>query len=389
MFPGLNTYTKTWLQLIFPAYVIFLVVVIIIISSFSLRFSKIIGKKDPVGTLATLILFSYANLLHTSFWSLSAGVLEYPDGSKEMVWLPDGTVRYLSGKHIPLFITAIFILLVGLIYTVLLFSWQWLLYLPNWRIFKWSRNQRLQTFIETHHIPYTPRHRYWTGMLLFARAILYLIASLNVSNDPEIALMAITFMISCILIMKGYRIYQKWPIDALERFFLFNILSLTIFTWTKLSNKQVNQEAAAYVSVLSSFILLILIMAYHACTYTAIISKFTQSTVGKLLESTFKNNKKPKPMQNYRIPQSDDDIHRFHDLLDIMGSQPANTKDWNPPSTEEQPTQTYSVVEAPEHLTSSPEPVIETHQEQITITAEQMKKFNDNDCQQRNSASHV
>ena len=124
LFPGLNAYTKTWLQLLFPVYVIFLVAFIIIISSFSLRFSKIIGKKDPVGTLATLILFSYAKLLHTSFWSLSAGFLKYPDGSKEIVWLPDGTVRYLSGKHIPLFITAIFILLVGLLYTVLLFSWQ-------------------------------------------------------------------------------------------------------------------------------------------------------------------------------------------------------------------------------------------------------------------------
>ena len=190
-FPGLNVYTKTWLQLLFPAYVIFLVVLVIIISSFSLRFSKVIGKKDPVATLATLILFSYANHLHTCFWSLSAGILEYPDGSRELVWLPDSTVRYLSGKHIPLFITAIFIVLIGLIYTVLLLSWQWLLQLPNWRVFKWSRNQRLQIFIETHHIPYTPKHRYWPGLLLLVHFALYLVASLNVSNDPGIALMAI------------------------------------------------------------------------------------------------------------------------------------------------------------------------------------------------------
>ena len=39
-----------------------------------------------------------------------------------MLWLPDATVKYLSGKHIPLFITAVLILLGGLVYTALLFS---------------------------------------------------------------------------------------------------------------------------------------------------------------------------------------------------------------------------------------------------------------------------
>ena len=123
-FPGLDTYIKTWLQLAFPAYVILLVVFTIIFSSYSTKFSNLIGKKDPVATLATLILLSYAKLLEICFKSLSVGILKYPDGSSEMLWLPDATVKYLSGKHIPLFIAAVLILLVGLVYTALLFSWQ-------------------------------------------------------------------------------------------------------------------------------------------------------------------------------------------------------------------------------------------------------------------------
>ena len=107
-----------------------------------------------MATLATLILLSYAKLLEICFKSLSVGILEYPDKhSREMLWLPDTTVRYLSGKHIPLFIVAVLILLVGLIYTALLFSWQWLLYLPMWIIFRWTRNPKIQTFIETYHTP--------------------------------------------------------------------------------------------------------------------------------------------------------------------------------------------------------------------------------------------
>ena len=51
-----------------------------------------------------------------------AGILEYPDGSREWLWLPDANDNYLSGKHIPLFIAAVLILLVGLFYTALLGS---------------------------------------------------------------------------------------------------------------------------------------------------------------------------------------------------------------------------------------------------------------------------
>ena len=156
-FQGMDTYTKTWLQLAFPAYVIFLVVLIIIISSHSIRFSNLIGKKNPVATLATLILLSYAKLLTVCFKSLSVGILEYPDGLRKWLWLPDANVKYLSGKHIPLYIATILILFVGLVYTALLFSWQWLLYLPSWRIFKWTRNSKLQHLWKSITHPTPPR----------------------------------------------------------------------------------------------------------------------------------------------------------------------------------------------------------------------------------------
>ena len=120
------------------------------------------------------------------------------------------------------------------IYTALLFSWQWLLYLPSWRIFRWSRDQKLQTFIETYHTPYTPNHRYWTGLLLLVRAILYLVAAVNVSSDPQVALMTIIFTVACIFALSRFnesRVYRKWPIDILETFLYWNISVLAIFTW--------------------------------------------------------------------------------------------------------------------------------------------------------------
>ena len=153
-FPGMNSYIKTWLQLMFPAYIFLLVILVIVISSYLSKFSNLIGKKDPVAMLATLILISYAKLLQVCFQSLSVGILVYPDGTSAKMWLPDATVKYLSGKYIPLFAVAVLSLLLGLVYTAVLFTWQWLLYLPT------CRYQKLKTFIETYHTPYTPRHRY-------------------------------------------------------------------------------------------------------------------------------------------------------------------------------------------------------------------------------------
>ena len=128
LFEEMDTYSKTWLQLAFPAYVIFLVMLTIIISEHSMKFSRLISRRNPVATLATLILLSYTKFLQTTITTLSLATLDYPDGSHERVWLPDATVGYLSGKHITLFIVAIIILIIGTVYTCTIFLWQWLLH---------------------------------------------------------------------------------------------------------------------------------------------------------------------------------------------------------------------------------------------------------------------
>lgn len=62
-FEGADIYWKIWLKLAFSVYIIFLVVVMIIVSNYSMRFSRLIAKRNPVATLATLILLSYTKFL--------------------------------------------------------------------------------------------------------------------------------------------------------------------------------------------------------------------------------------------------------------------------------------------------------------------------------------
>ena len=341
-FEGMNTYAKVWLKLVYPIYVMFLVVLVIVISSYSSRFSNLIGRRDPVATLATLILLSYAKLLGISFAVLSSGRLDYPDGTHELIWLPDATIGYLANKHIPLFMAAILIIIVGLIYTVVVFFWQWLLRLSKWRLFAWTRNQKLKTFIETYNAPYTPHHRYWTGLLLFVRVVLYLVAAVNVSNDPNIALTSISFTVVCVLCLKGVtnsRVYKKWPIDLLETFFYFNILFLAIFIWTSLSNYNTgfNQEPVTYISVITTFIVLLLIILYHIYAYTALFSKLHKTKFGKRLDKSFTSHSKPKS-KAHALQSSDD-----NELLEMV-YRPINTDGYSSQlHASQKPTQ--SVVE--------------------------------------------
>ena len=52
-FDGLDAYTKIWLQLAFPVCIIFLVITVIVLSEVSTRFAKLIGRRDPIATLAS------------------------------------------------------------------------------------------------------------------------------------------------------------------------------------------------------------------------------------------------------------------------------------------------------------------------------------------------
>ena len=277
----MDAYWKTLLQLTFPMYVIFLVIMVIFISEHSTKFARLIAKKNPVATLATLILLSYTKFLNTIINSLSFAVLKYPDGSHRVVWLPDATVEYLRGKHVILFGIAILILFVGIIYTTLLFSWQWLLRYQNKKIFKWIRYQKLCHFMEPYHAPYTFEQQYWTGLLLFVRVIIYIISAINITGDPRVSLVSTTILVSFLLLAKGVspKIYKVWPVDVMELILYFNIVTFAAITLqTETTERQVS---VAYSSVSLTFTLLVIVMLFHMFRYTCLFS------VVKVMETSF------------------------------------------------------------------------------------------------------
>ena len=258
-YKGLNVYWKTWLQLVFPIYVISLVTLIVILSSCSIRFSMLLAKKNPVATLATLILFSYTKLLRTVIVVLSKANLQYYTDRihKLSVWLFDPTVKYRTGKHIPLFVVAILILTVGVFYTFLLFSWQWLL--------KYIKYQKICHFFDPYHAPYRFKHRYWTGLLLLARVAIYIVIILCGDGDPNKNLLAIISIVSFLLFLKGHavrRLYKDWKTDVIETVCYLNII---LFSTVKIiilntSNHRIYHDIATNLSGLITLLLIIYVL---------------------------------------------------------------------------------------------------------------------------------
>ena len=281
-FVGMDTFWKTWLQLAFPTYLIVLVIIIIVLSQYSMRFSQLIAKKNPVATLATLILLSYTTYLQSAILILSFGHLHYPDGSFRRVWLADASIDYLRGRHITLFIVAVFILIIGVAYICILFTWQWLLHYEDKPVLTWVRSAKLKHFIEPYHAPYKFKHRYWTGLLLFVRVFLYFAFAFNISGDPKINLTAIVLVIGGILFYKGSlgQIYRKKTVDVIEMVCYLNICSFSAIQLFVLQRKTSHQQSvnyAAYLSGIVTFTLLIAVVLYHAYSvlHVLCLQKFT------------------------------------------------------------------------------------------------------------------
>ena len=259
-YDGMDAYSRTWLQFVFPLYIWVMVGFLILVSHYSFRVSKWLGN-NPVAVLATLFLLSYTKLLQTIIVTFSFTFLEYPDGNKA-VWLYDGNVPFLHGKHAYLFIAGMVIFLfLFLPYTILLLLGQWLQAHSDWKCLKWASSNKLKIFLDAYNAPYKDQHRYWTGLLLVARFTLLLTSASNAFSDPNVNLVAVTISVLLLesLAWLAGGIYRKWFLNALEASFILNLGIIAA---------GVNTTGGNHDALMQTFLTIVLltfigILAYH------------------------------------------------------------------------------------------------------------------------------
>ena len=261
---GLDAYVKTWLQFVFPLYIWFLVITIIVLSHYYTLAARLSGR-NSVQVLATLFLISYAKLLRIIISLLQSTELDYPNKSVRKIWLYDGNVDYLKGKHIPLFIAALLLLLISFPYTALLIFIQHLQHWSNYRVLFWVK--KLKPLFDAYTGPYKDRHRYWIGLLLLVRIALFLIFSMNIRGSANINLLAISVTVLLLFMHLAVTggVYKKLYLNIIEYSFFLNLGILASATlYTTITGQ--GQTAVAYTSVSIAFVLFIIIVVFHILT---------------------------------------------------------------------------------------------------------------------------
>ena len=217
-FNGLDGYWKTWLQF---GYSLTLIAAIIVCCKFSSKLSHLFGR-NVVSVLSTLIVMAHSKLLLAKRNALMIAIIKCGD-KQWYVWSIDGNIDYFSSKHLPLFGFALFMMLIGLVYTLSIFCSQWMMrFCGRHCRSSWDPFYRLKPFIDPYTGPYKDKYRYWTGLLLIERLLVATVFSYTTGTVPQLnsyVIMIIAF--TTLFLSRG--VYRSKKLNLLEYFYLFNL----------------------------------------------------------------------------------------------------------------------------------------------------------------------
>ena len=349
------------LQLVFPAYLFLLMFLIIILCRYSNFFATLLSKRNPVAALSTLIFLSYSKLLQFIIAALQSTVLEFPDGSKQRVWLYDGNVQYFTPSRTPHFLAAAIIVTAGGLLTLQLFFAQWFPRYSKWKLMKWTRNTKYTAFMDAYHAPFTRKHRYWVGLLLFTLILHNVIVAMASNEFLSVLSMGCIGTGLLIIKLRKNRIYKSWVENQLENAFLLNLVFLAFGTlYAQASETSYTIFVLANVSMGVSACLFMIIVSFHSYKYVYLSSRFHRKhqmgikQIADTIKQSFKRGSKRQDMEELVTDQEGTlETHytamRSHQKrepdLDVLS--PITLDDYTPapPSPKAQPEVTYNVID--------------------------------------------
>ena len=236
---GLDGYWKMWLQFVFPLYLWFLVIVIIIACRYSGKVSRLWSRGDnSVSALATLILMPYTKVLRNITYSFSINYVSCDEYTWH-VWGIDGNIRYLSSKHSVLFAVATLFLLIGTVYTGLLLTFQWLQRYSG-KCCKGTRDPivRLKPLLDVYTGLYKDKYRFWTGLRLIVHlglTILFALTSGTYSYiNNYIICVTVFFLTSITISQKNLRLRYREMLSYINLFLLAVLSAMFSFSQSAL-----------------------------------------------------------------------------------------------------------------------------------------------------------
>ena len=258
---GMTELWKAGLSLLFPLYLLTIVVVLIILSHFSVRLSNKIAHSS-VQVLVTVVHLSFGRLLGAIINTFTPAKV-YTSEQIYHVWYWDGTVEYGSKGHITLMIITSLVVFPLLLPYILL-----LLFAKPLR--HWTcANEYTRPILEAIHDPYKNDKHYWFVARLLLLIIMYILYSIE--PYAQVIFIAIASILFLFIISQAiFRPYKSNFINLLDCWLLFNFVFMYITTWYLRHMEVLVFNIAA---ILLLFMTLFMVLVYHILFITGQLKK--------------------------------------------------------------------------------------------------------------------
>ena len=251
-YDGMDDYAKTWLQLVFPVYLIFIALALIMGSRHSKMVQRLTARRG-LAVLATLFLLSYTKVLLTVCHAIFfySTVTHLPSEDTTVVWSVDTNTPLFGIKFTILFVTCLLLFLILLPFDILLLFTRPLMRFKFISTFK--------PLLDAYFGPYKDTFYYWTGLQLLLRAVFFGISTL----DPHVNLTTGTIVLGILLCIQGFvQPFKSTFKNVQESVLLLNLLMLYVITLYN-ETKSKEELPVAWYLVFPVLIYSIILIMWH------------------------------------------------------------------------------------------------------------------------------
>ena len=264
-YEGMTPLAHNGLELVFPIYLVLLMVATVLISRFFVKekWHNLFG--NPLKVIATLLLLNFSALMGICIRILGFMFVHTFSGETQIRWLFDGNISYFFSP------SRIILVLLSIVIICVLVAFVLFLLIPcrcgKYRLSCCARTQRRALpFIDAFQAPFKDTlyiSRSWEGWRFFFRIILHIVANYVFSQESRLWLL----LFALILFHSAQSLlspHKFWGRNVLDSFFTLNLSLLVILL---LTSDNVTNEGflAMYHILLSSAWLVSVSVLLYSC----------------------------------------------------------------------------------------------------------------------------
>ena len=267
LYDGMNQTWESGLYLVFPIYLLSIVVVIILLSHNSTWLSNKTSRFS-VQVLITIVHISFSNLLIATV-NVIVPLKIYMDKEEEviehLVWINNGNVQYGSPVHI--------LLITITLVTVSFFIIPYLTVLIGGRYFIRSSfgDKYLRAAFEAIHGSYKEKRKYWFTARLFLLITMFTVySSISIIGVSTFCVISVFVLIFFLFVQLHLKPFKSTFINVVDSTLLLNLIVLYHIGWYITVTNEASKIQTCYIIsvclVAVVFIQFVSVIVYRVCT---------------------------------------------------------------------------------------------------------------------------